>query len=235
MKKPGTSMDSSGFTLVELALSMSIFIAMMVIATMGFVGMTRTVQRGLVHKQLSEAVQSITDQLTEAIRSTGGTVPTSCPAGSTLSGCGGAPTSCATAPNGSTQAGCWSRSCARFGRYFWQNDADGPYGLYQDNKPCDQPVAVNDTGTITDTTATAKVMDTKYRVRQLEVTSMTVPRLYQIQGVFSTTNDDAFNNITASDPRDIECRGTTDSNSLSHNCAIEKFKFIVSTRTGTQK
>jgi Tfp pilus assembly protein FimT len=209
--KRTTALTDQGFTLVELMLSMTIFIALMVLATMGFVGMSRTVQRGLIHKGLSEAVQLTTEELTIALRTASSMEPLKCTPGSTEQGCGSIAN--------------WHRLCAGFDRFMWQDDDDGPYGLYQDNKSCYQ--GVNVTGNDPDT---IKLVNERYRVRRLEVVPSNVARLFQVRGAFSTVDDDAF---TSDNPDTMACIGTAQSKTLANNCAIEKFDFIVSTRIKT--
>ena len=63
--------NNKGFTFIELMLAMTLFISIMVIATVGFVGINRTFSKGLVRKQLSEAVQRSVEDITRTIRSQG--------------------------------------------------------------------------------------------------------------------------------------------------------------------
>ena len=74
--------DIKGFTLVELMLAMTVFSTVMVIATVGFIGMSRTFNRGLIRKDLSEYSQSATEDITRTIRGLGSTANfTNCNAG----------------------------------------------------------------------------------------------------------------------------------------------------------
>lgn len=64
--------DDRGFTLIELMLSMSLFIFVMIVATVGFVGINRTFTKGLARKQLSESVQRLAEDITTTINNDGG-------------------------------------------------------------------------------------------------------------------------------------------------------------------
>ncbi len=64
-------MNKRGFTLVELMLAMSLFIFVMMVATVGFVGINRTFTKGMVRKDLSEGVQRLTESITLTIRNEG--------------------------------------------------------------------------------------------------------------------------------------------------------------------
>ncbi len=57
-----------GFTLIELLLAMTIFSVILMIATVGFIGMNRTFTKALIRKELSEASQSLNEDLTRALR-----------------------------------------------------------------------------------------------------------------------------------------------------------------------
>ncbi len=60
--------NEDGFTLIELLLAMTIFSVILMIATVGFIGMNRTFTKALIRKELSEATQSFNEDFTRALR-----------------------------------------------------------------------------------------------------------------------------------------------------------------------
>ena len=64
-------LNSKGFTLIELMLAMALFTTVLVITTVGFIGINRTFSKGLVRKQLSESVQRTTEDITRTLRAEG--------------------------------------------------------------------------------------------------------------------------------------------------------------------
>lgn len=71
MNKLFKQQNSAGFTLIELMLAMSLFTFVMIIATVGFVGINRTFTKGVARKQLSESVQRLIDDITTSINNGG--------------------------------------------------------------------------------------------------------------------------------------------------------------------
>ena len=67
-------LNPAGFTLIELMLAMSLFISVMVVATVGFVGINRTFSKGLAQKALSEQAQKTVEDMTSTVRSNGATL-----------------------------------------------------------------------------------------------------------------------------------------------------------------
>jgi len=63
-----SSINKNGFTLVELMLAMSLFITVMIVATVGFVGINRTFSKGLVRKNLSEGLQRSIEDISRTVR-----------------------------------------------------------------------------------------------------------------------------------------------------------------------
>src|SRR6476660_7737459 len=98
--------SQSGFTLIELVLTMMLFSTVLLITTVGFIGMNRIYIRGTIKKQLSESVQAVSDDMTREIRANGGAGTTNCAAGAC--GIGGSPGADA------------ERLCIGKVRYIWQ-------------------------------------------------------------------------------------------------------------------
>lgn len=63
-----SKIGQQGFTLTELMLAMVLFSAVLVISTVGFIGMNRTFNRGVIKKQLSEGVQAVSEDVGRTLR-----------------------------------------------------------------------------------------------------------------------------------------------------------------------
>lgn len=63
--------QQNGFTLTELLLAMAIFSMVMMIATVGFIGMNRMYLRGTTRQQLSESARLVGEDITKTIRASG--------------------------------------------------------------------------------------------------------------------------------------------------------------------
>jgi prepilin-type N-terminal cleavage/methylation domain-containing protein len=63
-----TIINNNGFTLTELMLAMVLFSTVLVISTVGFIGMNRTFNRGVVKRQLSESVQAVSEDVGRTLR-----------------------------------------------------------------------------------------------------------------------------------------------------------------------
>ncbi len=198
--------DSKGFTLIELMLAMALFITVLILSTVGFIEMNRTFSRGLVRKQLSESVQRTTEEVTRAVRAS----PVN-----TLPG------NCQTSGQTDCPADGWKALCFISVRFLWKTDAE-PYGLYTDNKGCQDGV---------DTSSANQIMGSRYKVSDLQVGDL-VDDLYRVSGVFRTSDDEAI--VDLADPSIMRCKGTSQS-PLVRSCAVERFNFIVNARGGTSQ
>jgi prepilin-type N-terminal cleavage/methylation domain-containing protein len=63
--------NQAGFTLIELMLAMTLFTSVMIVATVGFVGINRTFSKGLVRKNLSEGVARLVSDVSSTIQNEG--------------------------------------------------------------------------------------------------------------------------------------------------------------------
>lgn len=191
--------NQSGFTLIELMLAMTLFISVMIVATVGFVGINRTFSKGLVRKQLSETVQRLTEDMTTTINNEGGLDST----------------------NSKSENG---KVCSQLTCYVWtpyQTDDEGSPGLYKvalgDVDVAGQP----DTKKVT-------IADERYKVDKFSVVSIG-GGLYRVTGIIRTKDLDAFEiadplNYPANG--EIFCKGSAQ-DGASQNCALEKFSFVV--------
>ncbi len=204
--------NQKGFTLIELMLAMAISVTVLIIATVGFVGINRTFSRGLIRRQLSEGVQRITEDVTQTVRA----APTQSPSGTCFLGL-----TSDTCPPG-TQ---WGAQCLANTRYLWR--AAG--GLYKDSKPC--PDAVVEAELL-------ELIDDRFVVEGVIVEPLAIPNLYHVLGLIRTPDRAAFvfpedvANDDVVSPLDTRCRGTAESNAV-RTCSIESFDFIVSSKGGT--
>jgi prepilin-type N-terminal cleavage/methylation domain-containing protein len=204
------SSKAEGFTLIELTLAMALFSAVLVVATAGFIGMNRTYSRGIIKKELSQSIQSVTEDLTRSVRSSG----------ATESNCDSMPNNL----NGFTLGNV---------RYLW-----GSAGLFRDTATCSDPQSGD----------ARRLLDDRYTVELLSTDTL-ADGLYKVQGVFRTTNAEAFTvsvrqgdgssvnkpldqAIASNDSYDkqtIACRGTAETAAV-RTCAVENFSFIVNSR-----
>ena len=205
------SSNQLGFTLVELMLAMSIFVTVMVISTAGFIGMNRTFTRGTIRKQLSESVQRTTEDIARATRSMpqkSGKLQLCKVSDKDIE----APAGCPAKP--------WNALCLTGSRYYW-NPSKG--AMYKDIKGCDE---------IIDTSSAEQFLDERYKVAKLEVSTVggLSLHLYNISGVFRTTDDEAFSQIE--NPDLVKCRGSAESSAV-RSCALERFSFTINARGST--
>jgi prepilin-type N-terminal cleavage/methylation domain-containing protein len=205
--------SSTGFTLIELLLSMTIFSAVMVIATVGFIGMNRTFSRGVISKELLDYSQATTEDVTSVIRNIGKSL--------SISSCMAGDTECPTASV--------NEICLGNERYVWSAAPDGS-GLYRDSSACGGGAIAADARV---------VMGDRYVVRSFNVkpvesadATLGVPvGLYKVSGVFSTADNEAlfFGDPPGVNPDQIRCLGTTESVAV-RTCAVEKFNFVINPR-----
>lgn len=224
--KKSTALSPRGFTLIELLLAMTLFVTIILLFTAGFIGINRTFTRGMIRKQLSESVQTVTENISHAIRTSEmRSLPFECTTGTDTE-------NCPAAPNGSPER--WQILCFTNGsRYFWSPAAGG---LYRDHCVADTPLVLNNA---------TQLVDSRYRVDALELALVSsgegsqgvATALYRIRGVMRTKTDDAFvfNNVEnpeqQPDPFQTRCKGTAQSSAV-QTCAIENFSFIVNARGG---
>jgi prepilin-type N-terminal cleavage/methylation domain-containing protein len=197
-------LNSSGFTLIELMLAMTLFSAVMVVATVGFIGMNRSFARGVIRKELSEATQAANESVTRSIRAQGVTV---------------VPQSCnEVAPNPDCYPG-WSAVCLGQVRYLWQNSGGGD-SLYKDSAPsCSSAPS----------STKERILSERYKAQKFEIIKDPVKQgLFRVKGVFSTKDPDALT-MTDDDIYTLSCKGSSSSASVS-TCAVEKFSFVVNAR-----
>jgi prepilin-type N-terminal cleavage/methylation domain-containing protein len=200
--------DQHGFTLIELMLAMTLFIFVMVVATVGFVGINRTFSKGLARKNLSEAVQKTVEDVTRTVRANpGGLDKINSPKKSLPA---------------STNAYCGSSIC-----YVWNTDPKVDLGgLYR------MP-AVDDLGNYR--AQGLELVDSRYFVETLKIEPIEGEKLYRVRGVFRSNDEAAFvftdtteSGTPVRDPFQTICKGSAQEG-VSQNCALEKFNFVVST------
>lgn len=152
-----------GFTLTELMLAMVLFSTVLVVSTVGFIGMNRTFSRGTIKRQLSQDIQATTADITRTLRSepVGGVEPRYC-----------------SGENCSPED--WQTLAFSSVCYLWPvATASDRGGLYK------QPGACDPTAEMT------KIVSSRYMVRSMEVYSID-PEIYRFSGIFSTLVDDAI-------------------------------------------
>ncbi len=192
--------NQHGFTLIELMLAMTLFISVMMVATVGFIGINRTFSKGMVRKQLSESVQRVTEDMTSSIRSNGSSSLTK-----------------AQVPE--TDSQCTGSVC-----YIWPLGDDGPGGLYR--VPAD-PVSVNEYATsgtkLLDERFVVDYLDVSPVGDSTDLSRVTGMFRLRDKNAFTFSYKDGV-----LEKEKTACRGSAEAGA-SQNCALEKFNFVVST------
>lgn len=194
--------NQSGFTLVELMLAMVLFSTILVISTVGFIGMNRTFNRGTIKKQLSQSTQTITEDMARALRSRPNDNP------GPISTCGKADIACVSYLED------WNTLMIGSTCYLWQGS-----GLYKSTGTCNPSNA-------------QQLLDDRYVVRNgpfvTLVGSDSGTALYRVSGVFTTDAIDAVHVPGAEGDPDTRwhCRGTAESSNVI-TCAVEEFNIII--------
>ncbi|MBP9738483.1 prepilin-type N-terminal cleavage/methylation domain-containing protein [Candidatus Saccharibacteria bacterium] len=207
--------SEQGFTLIELLLAMTLFSVILVVSTLGFVGINRTYTRGAIRKQLSESVQRLNQDITATVRNPQAANPTVC-------------TAADGAPNCPSE---WEVVCLSGARYAWKKLDDTAGGLYKDAKFC---------GDAVDTATATKIVDTRFIVESLSVTSLT-NGLFNTQGIIRTADSSALTTTDNSGSIDraptdywknIKCKGSS-AGGVVQTCAVESFNFVINSQGST--
>lgn len=211
-KKIGIKPDQNGFTLTELMLAMVLFSAVLVFTTVGFIGMNRTYNRGLIKKQLSEVVQRVSEDVSRSIRSQPSNIePVVCLASDV---------DCVI-PSGAESWQDLNLNIMQFSSvcYVWPSQG----GFFRQVGSC-KP----------DLSKAERLMSDRYVVREplslrpIRVDTTNGGRLYGLKGTFSTTNIDAIKNESGV----WRCRGTSEHPEVV-NCAVEAFSIIINPQRST--
>lgn len=203
--------NQRGFTLVELLLSMTLFTTVMVICTAGFIAMNRSFTRGTVRKQLSEAVQRTTEDITRTLR----TMPQN------------------TVAQAQKQ-GDWAVLCLAGGRYFWPTAAEAT-GLYRDTSSCTDSVSTskNKIELVDARYHVAALKVDSIKMADAAITDQLSGALFRVSGTFTTSDSDALQTSDPSDPSKLRCKGSVLSSAV-RTCAVEHFSFIINARGAIQ-
>ncbi len=208
--------DERGTTLIELLLAMTLFTSVMVIATVGFIGMNRVFTRGVIRKELSESSQRTTEEITRNIRNSG--------LQTEVINCSG------LIGDGKCQQGLGA-VCMDGVRYYWsvssqpnQDSVSG--GLYRDAAASckDSPNPSNRT----------VIVDERFKVRTFSVEKVDSPSdqstkgLYRVAGVLTAGAADAFNGLQ-DNPFNITCKGSSQTVAV-RSCSVESFRYVTSSR-----
>lgn len=204
-----------GFTLTELMLAMVLFSTVLVISSVGFIGMNRTFNRGTIKKQLSSGVQAVSDDITRTMRSQ--------PTHSLPQACYSTNADYPNCKN--TIADNWSWLSFSNTCYLWQYSSEGSLGgVYKSTGSCGSD-SLNDKKAI---------LGERYIVRAgISVSAIGTDndagtQLYAVSGVFSTREDDAIHVPVDANDR-WRCKGTAESSNVA-TCAVQQFNFIVNPR-----
>ena len=202
--------DQAGFTLIELLLAMTLFSTVMVIATVGFIGMNRTFTRGVIRKELSEASQKTIEDITQSLRASAKDIaPTECDGFSNTSYC-----------KSGIAAACFDGT-----RYFWNPNEAAAGGLYKDTLSCNADPS----------SAKITVVNERFKVRGLKINPISggsnalFAGLFTVKGALTSGDSSAFNNLSDPDFSNISCKGSAASSAV-RSCSVEKFNLSVSSR-----
>ena len=196
--------NQDGFTLVELMLAMVLFSTILVISTVGFIGMNRTFNRGTIKKQLSESVQTTTEDIARALRAQSNSSPAE------ISTCGPTDTTCVSYLEN------WNTLLIGSTCYLWQES-----GLHKSTGSCNPDNK-------------QELLDSRYVVRYgpdvALVGTGSGTALYKVSGVFTTDQLDAIHAPNSDGESDTDsrwhCRGTAESSNVI-TCAVEEFNIII--------
>ncbi len=204
MNKFFIQQDNKGFTLIELMLAMSLFTFVMIIATVGFVGINRTFTKGVARKQLSESVQRLTDDMTKTILN------------------GGAFSSVAMDETNNEKL-CNVSTCYVWRPYTASSNKNETFGLVK--RPNDG------TSKIDGEVLVDKRYKIDYlRVNNIDGTNLyRVTGIIRSADVSAFNLADSSKYPT--DNQDISCKGSAQAN-VSTNCALEKFSFVIRVGAG---
>lgn len=195
--------NQKGFTLVELMFALSMFSLMMIIATVGFVAMSRSYTRGLARKQLSESSQRIVASIDNSITNTGLGSYASCRAADDEP----IPDACPEL------SGKWQGAlCFEGERYIWGSD-----GLFRQAEDCDVTLPESATG--------EELLSARFRVDRLNVEQLG-DKLYAVKAVLRTENEEAFT-FDEDDPTKTICNPTSGAAQV---CAIEVVDTVINAR-----
>jgi prepilin-type N-terminal cleavage/methylation domain-containing protein len=210
-------LNSKGYTLIELMLAMGLFSVILVVSTIGFIGINRTYTRGVIKKQLSESIQKLSSDIETTLQ-----IEPSSP----VVFCSGAdgPPNCTTED---INVLCFSGT-----RYYWPSHASPEGGLYKDSNICS-----SDTFDMKN-----QIVDSRYVAEDLIITPLP-NELYRVRGIFHTTNLNALTLTTSDnngdyasqradgsfDPYDTKCKGSS-AGSIVQTCAVGKFDFVINSR-----
>lgn len=202
-----TLKNTKGFTLVELVLAMALFITILIATTTAFIGINRTYSKGVIRKQLSEAVQRTVEDITKTIRESRELTPQ-------------------TADDlFSKYALCNDASC-----YVWKKK-DGSDNKRLVRTTGNDPVDVNNAYELVDDRYTIDFINIEkletdlYRISGVMRTADDKDA-FEFEGGYP-------NYISLQDPSKIRCKGTTEANSV-RGCNLEKFEFVVNTKAGSE-
>ncbi len=194
--------NQSGFTLVELMLAMVLFSTILVISTVGFIGMNRTFNRGTIKKQLSESVQTFTEDISRALRSQPNSSPVEIPT------CGPTDNTCVSYLDS------WNTLLIGSTCYLWQGS-----GMYKSTGTCNPDNK-------------QEILDSRYVVRFGPYVTLvgtdSGAALYKVNGVFTTDQIDAIHLPDPDGGTDSRwhCKGTAESSDVI-TCAVEEFNIII--------
>lgn len=211
-------LNNKGYTLIELMLAMGLFTVILVVSTIGFIGINRTYTRGVIKKELTESIQKLGSDIEAVVKVQ--------PASSVVY--------CSEADLPADRPECtgqpFSVLCFSNTRYYWPSHTSGEGGLYRDGSICSSATFDKKT----------EIVNSRYVTEDLKITPLPSD-LYQIQGIFHTINSDALtvddNSGTYTDQRVqpgfdpylTKCKGSA-AGSVVQSCAVEKFNFVINSR-----
>lgn len=201
-----TPKNTKGFTLVELVLAMALFISILIATTAAFIGINRTYSKGVIRKQLSEAVQRTVEDITKTLRESGSLGPVS-------------------ATDTSNYAIC-DDVC-----YVWKKE-DGSDNKRLLRTVTNKPADLSNAYEIADDRYTVdfiKIEELDSETRLYRISG--VMRTADNKNAFEFTTD-YLDYILSQDPSKIRCKGTTEADSV-RGCNLEKFDFVVNTKAGS--
>lgn len=212
--------DQDGFTLTELMLAMVLFSTVLVISTVGFIGMNRAFNRGVIKKQLSEGVQAVSDDISRSLRAQ--------PNSSAPVSCDGVDIKCANYISG------WRTLKIGTICYAWQAPGNDPAKHVEGGIRRSIGTCTVDNGKTTDILSDRYVVREDIVVSELSNSNIPGEELYSVRGVFSTSENSAIHFADPNIPGDnLRCKGTAEDSNVP-TCAVQNFNLIINPRGNSE-
>ena len=212
--------NQNGFTLTELMLAMVLFSTVLVISTVGFIGMNRAFNRGIIKKQLSEGVQAVSDDISRSLRAQPNT--------SEPISCDGVDLKCANYIKD------WKTLKIGTICYAWQTPGSDPAVHAKGGIRRSVGACTEESGKTTEILSSRYVVREGIAVSKLSGSNIAGDELYSVKGIFSTSENSAIHFADPNIPGDnLRCKGTAEDSNVP-TCAVQNFNLIINPRGNSE-